>query len=138
MENVWDYPRPPAVEPCRVRVRVEHGGTVIADSTRAVRVLETSHPPSIYVPPEDIDMDLLAPNSHTTVCEYKGRASYFDVAGAARAAWAYPHPEPAYAELRDFVSFYPDRVDVCRLGDEVVQPEGGGFYGGWVTGDIAR
>ena len=82
MENVWDYPRPPALEPCARRVRVEAGGELVADSRQALRVLETSHPPTIYVPPEDVRMDLLAPSGgRGSLCEWKGRAVYYDVLG---------------------------------------------------------
>ena len=141
MENVWDYPRPPALEPCRRRVRVRLGGVTIADSTRALRVLETTHPPGIYVPPQDIITGALTPSgTRPTLCEFKGSAVYFDVHGGdavvAAAAWAYPDPVAAYAALRDHVSFYPGRMDECLLDDEVVQAQEGGFYGGWITADL--
>lgn len=110
---------------------------MIADSTQALRILETSHPPAIYVPPEDVRMDLLVPvPGRRTYCEWKGHATYFDVGDAEAAAWAYADPVPAYVALRDHVSFYPGRVDACFLDDERVQPQEGGFYGGWVTADI--
>jgi uncharacterized protein (DUF427 family) len=140
MERVWEYPRPPAVVPCERRVRVEFGGVVVADSREALRVLETSHPPAIYVPPRDVRMDLLRPIRRSTVCEYKGRAAYFDVAAGDRvaraAAWAYPAPAAGYEALRDHVSFYPGRMDACLLDDERVQPQAGDFYGGWVTAEL--
>ena len=141
MENVWEYPRPPRLEPCARRVRVELGGVTIADSTRALRVLETSHPPAIYVPPGDIASGALqASAQRATYCEWKGIAHYFDVVAADRtaaaAAWAYADPVPAFAALRDHVSFYPGRVDACYLDDELVVAQEGGFYGGWVTNDI--
>ena len=142
MENVWEYPRPPALEPCIRRVRVRLGGVIIADSTRALRVLETTHPPGIYVPPQDIVAGALTRSTaRSTLCEFKGSAVYFDVHGGdatvAAAAWAYPAPVAAYAELRDHVSFYPGRMEECLLDDEVVQAQEGGFYGGWITADIA-
>ena len=142
MENVWEYPRPPALEPCHRRVRVRLGGVTIADSTRALRVLETTHPPGLYVPPQDIVGGSLTPSTaRPTLCEFKGLAVYFDVHGGdaavAAAAWAYPDPVGAYAALRDHVSFYPGRMDECLLDDEVVRPQEGGFYGGWITADIA-
>jgi len=141
VENVWDYPRPPALVPCARRVRVELGGELIADSVRALRVLETSHPPTIYVPPEDIADGVLEPVAQRTFCEYKGRAVYFDVlAGGHRAraaAWSYPDPAAALAALRGHVAFYPARVDRCRLDDEEVRAQDGDFYGGWITADIA-
>lgn len=136
MEHVRDYPRPPAVEPCDARVVVEHGGEIVADTTRALRVLETTHPPGIYVPREDVRLDLLRRTSRTTVCEFKGRATYFDVLDSADAAWSYEDPVPRYAALRGHVSFYPGRV-ACRLGDEQVEPEASSFYGGWITSAIA-
>ena len=141
MESVWDYPRPPRLEPCARRVRVELGGVVVADSTSAMRVLETSHPPAIYVPPRDVLEGSLRPSAqHRTFCEWKGDARYFDVTAGGRtaeaAAWAYPDPAPAFAALRDHVSFYPGRMDACYLDDERVRSQAGGFYGGWITADI--
>lgn len=141
MESVWDYPRPPAVEPSTRRARVVHEDLVVADSTRALRVLETSQPPAIYLPPEDVRMDLLEPIGRRTLCEWKGQAHYWSLAvpGAATveaAAWSYPSPAGAYSALRDLVAFYPQLVDGCFLDDERVHPNEGGFYGGWVTADI--
>jgi uncharacterized protein (DUF427 family) len=146
MESVWDYPRPPAVEPCTRRVRIELDGEVIADSTRALRVLETSHPPAIYVPEADIRPGVLVPVGRTTVCEFKGRARYFDVGSRPAAAWTYPDPDPRYAALAGHVSFYPGRPSeavtsearqiACWLGDERVQAQPGDFYGGWITADV--
>ena len=140
-ESVWDYPRPPRIEPCRRRVRIEHGGEVIADSQRALRVLETASPPTVYVPRDDIRMDLLAKvdGAHTH-CEWKGRASYFDVEAAGRraasAAFHYPEPRPDFAALRDHVAFYAGRVDAAYLDEERVRPQGGAFYAGWITDEI--
>jgi len=140
LESVWDYPRPPRVEPVGRTVRVEVGGEVIAHSDRAVRVLETSSPPAIYLPPEDVREGALRPVSGHSVCEWKGTASYFDAAGggevAERAAWGYPAPNPRYTELRDWVSFFPARVGAAYLDDERVTPQAGAFYGGWVTAEI--
>ena len=141
MENVWEYPRPPALEPCVRRVRVRLGGVTIVDSTSALRVLETTHPPGIYVPPQDIAPGALTSSTaRSTLCEFKGSAVYFDVHGGdavvGAAAWSYPDPTAAYAALRDHVSFYPGRMDECLLDDEVVQAQEGGFYGGWITADI--
>jgi uncharacterized protein (DUF427 family) len=121
---------------------VEFGGAVIADSRAALRVLETSHPPGLYLPPGDVDAGLLREvQGHATLCEFKGIATYLDiVAGDGRtaplAAWTYRNPAPAYAMLRDHVSFYPGRVDACWLDDERVAAQEGDFYGGWVTADI--
>jgi uncharacterized protein (DUF427 family) len=138
VESVWDYPRPPRVEPCRRRARVELGGLTVADSLRALRVLETSQAPGIYFPPDDVCG--LEPSSRTSFCEWKGRAVYFDVVAGARraaaAAWSYPEPVGRYAELRGYVAFYPQAVDACYLGDERVEPNAGDFYGGWITRDV--
>lgn len=141
MEDVWQYPRPPAVVPCERRVVVTCGGEVVADSTRALRVLETSHPPAIYVPPEDVRGELLAPSQvRSTWCEFKGAASYLDAVVDSRrfraVAWRYRSPSPGYEGLRDYVSFYPGRVDEAWLGDEPVRAQQGDFYGGWITSEI--
>jgi uncharacterized protein (DUF427 family) len=141
MENVWDYPRPPRIEPCTRRVRVQLGGALIADSTRALRVLETSHPPGIYIPRQDVRAEALSPaGARRTFCEWKGMADYFDVAAGGRtepaAAWTYAEPVPAFAALAGHISFYPGRMDACLLDDERVAAQEGGFYGGWITADI--
>lgn len=140
-ESVWDYPRPPALVPCSRRVRVDHGGVQIADSTRALRVLETASPPTIYIPAADIRTDLLGPSGgRGTVCEWKGPATYFDVgeegAAAEQAAWTYESPRESYGELLGHFAFYAGRVDRCRLDDETIKPQAGTFYGGWVTAEI--
>ena len=141
MERVWDYPRPPALVPCRRPVRVELGGEVLAASARALRVLETSHPPTVYLPPADIRMDLLArSDAGGTWCVFKGRAHYLDaVVGERRVAavgWSYADPTPAYEALRDHVAFYPGRVDAVWMGEERVRSQEGDFYGGWITDDL--
>jgi uncharacterized protein (DUF427 family) len=139
-ESVWDYPRPPALVPCRRRVRVELGGVTVAESTAALRILETSHPPVIYVPPADVASGCIRPAAGRSFCEWKGIATYFDVIGGerreARAAWAYPAPVAAFAGLRDYVAFYPGRMDACWLDDERVQSQPGDFYGGWISADL--
>lgn len=139
-ESAWDYPRPPRLEPEPRRVRVVVGGKTIADSTRALRVLETSSPPTIYVPFEDVATEHLEPAGGETVCEWKGRASYHSVRVgdrlAERAGWTYPEPDPRYPELKNHIAFYAGRVDECYLGDERVQPQEGDFYGGWITAEI--
>jgi uncharacterized protein (DUF427 family) len=141
-ESVWDYPCPPRAEPSGRRIRVVLAGAVIADTTRARRVLETSHPPVYYVPREDVTPDALEPaRGPGSFCEWKGEATYFDVIGgrgrrAERAAWAYPDPTPAFETIRDAVAFYPGLMDECTLDGEVVEPQKGGFYGGWITSDL--
>lgn len=140
-ESVWDYPRPPRLERTHKRVEVEYGGIKIADTMRAFRVLETSHPPVYYVPPEDIRREHLRPADGASLCEWKGRAAYYDVVvdgerPAQRAAWYYPDPVPAYRQIKDYVAFYPSRMDACRIDGEEVLAQDGDFYGGWITADI--
>jgi uncharacterized protein (DUF427 family) len=139
-ESVWDYPRPPRVERSSRRVRVIVDDVVVADSVRAVRVLETSHPPGWYIPPEDVRLDLLETSGGTSVCEFKGRATYRDLRLGERrirdVAWVYERPAPGFEAIRDHLAFYPGRVDACFVDDERVTPQEGGFYGGWITGDV--
>lgn len=140
VESVLDYPRPPAVERSDRHIRVVVEGVTIADTRRAVRVLETSHPPVWYIPAEDIRMDLLQPTSRQTACEFKGEASYFriDAGGRGRkdAAWTYPHPASGYEVLTDHLAFYPGRVDEAWVDGERVMPQAGDFYGGWITSEV--
>jgi len=139
-ESVWDYPRPPRVEPSSRRVRVVVGDVTIADSTRAVRVLETSHPPVWYIPPEDVRMDLLDNSQTSTFCEYKGTASYWTLQSGDctidDVAWSYEQPIPAFEMLRGYLAFYPGRVDACYIDAERVTPQPGDYYGGWITSEI--
>ncbi len=135
---MWDYPRPPIVVPSRERVVVEVGSEIVADSRRSLRVLETSHPPVYYIPGEAIAPGLLRPVSGTTWCEFKGSASYFDVARPngrviPRAAWHYPRPTAGYEALVDHFAFYPALMDRCTLDDEMVVAQPGDYYGGWIT-----
>ncbi len=140
-ESVWDYPRPPRMERCPKTVRIECGGEVIAQSNRAFRMLETSHPPVYYLPQEDIKMHLLfrQPGKHS-FCEWKGRADYWNLKVGNKlipeAAWSYPSPTDAYAPLQDFLAFYPSKMDACFVDGERVQPQEGDFYGGWITSNI--
>lgn len=141
MENVWDYPRPPRVEASDRQVEIFLGGERIACSDDALRVLETSHPPVIYVPEGDFVSGALSPSTAgQTFCEFKGIASYFDVTGGAvtekAAAWHYPDPVKAYEALRGYVAVYPGKMDRCVLGAEEVRAQEGDFYGGWITSDI--
>lgn len=137
-ESVWDYPRPPRLEQDSRRIVVRSGDLVLADTTRSIRVLETSHPPVFYLPQAEVGMSLLRANPHTTFCEFKGRAVYWDVvAGEAisRAAWSYPAPSPGFEEIKDWIAFYPSKVE-CTIDGEAVKPQAGGFYGGWITTEI--
>lgn len=139
-ESVWDYPRPPAIEPVAERIRVEFAGRTIADSTRAVRVIETSLAPSYYLPPEDVHTELLLRSTSVSFCEWKGRATYWTVRAGERsaknAAWSYEQPAHAFERIKGWLSFYPSRVDACWVGDERVQAQQGDFYGGWVTSNL--
>ena len=136
-ESVWDYPRPPALDESDELVDIRFGGVLVASSRSTVRVLETSHPPTYYLPIEDVADGVLVPVDGSSVCEWKGRAAYFDVVAgdrrAARAAWRYPEPVAAYARLREMVAVMPGEMDACTVNGEVVRPQEGGFYGGWVT-----
>jgi uncharacterized protein (DUF427 family) len=139
--SVWSYPRPPRVEPEPRRLRVRFGGRVIADTTRAVRVLETSHPPNYYVPIDDVAPGVLDRGARTSWCEFKGQAHYFAVRSgdrvAADAAWGYDTPSPGYEALADTVAFYAGPMDECLVDEEVAVAQPGGFYGGWITDDVA-
>jgi len=139
-ESVWDYPRPPRLEDSSRRIRVVFNGVTIADTRRAKRVLETSHPPAYYIPPEDIRMDYFTPTSRSTYCEFKGAARYYTIAvgdrTAENAAWSYPQPSPGYENLRDYIALYPGRMDACYVDEEQVQAQPDDFYGGWITSDI--
>ena len=139
-ESVWDYPRPPALRRCEKRVRILLRGEVLADTTAALCVLETSHPPTYYLPPADIDLRYLHAVSASSFCEWKGMASYYDIvckgATCPRAAWTYHHPESGYLALKDHVAFYAHVMDACFVGEDKVSPQPGNFYGGWVTSDV--
>jgi uncharacterized protein (DUF427 family) len=139
-ESVWNYPRPPRVEPVRLRVRVEFGGLVLADSRHALRVCETSSPPVYYIPPSDVATDHLEPSTRTSFCEWKGVASYWSVRVGGRlakdAGWSYLEPDRGYEAIRDFLAFYPRRMDACWVGEHRVTPQPGLYYGGWVTPEL--
>ena len=139
-ESVWDYPRPPRVEETARHVQVVFNGEVIADTRRAKRVLETSHPPVYYIPPEDVRMECLTQAGHRTWCEWKGQAGYYNLAMAGRkvdsAAWFYPNPTPGYEAIQGHVAFYPAKMDACYVDGERVQAQPGDFYGGWITSEI--
>ncbi len=137
-ESVWDYPRPPRLEPTPRRLRIVHGGAVLAETCRALRILETSHPPVYYLPQADIAMDRLKPSSwRGSFCEWKGAAAYWSLPDIADVAWSYPKPTAAYFALKDHLAFYASRVDECTVDGERVQPQPGAFYGGWITSHVA-
>ncbi len=139
-ESVWDYPRPPQLEPTARHVRIEFNGETIADSRRAYRVLETSHPPVYYLPPEDVRAEFLSPTPRRTVCEWKGTAVYSTVTVGDRlapdAAWSYQNPSPAFTPIAGYFAFYPSKMDACFVDGVRVDAQPGDFYGGWITPDV--
>ena len=136
-ESVWDYPRPPRLEPTSQQIRVLVADLVLADSRRCWRVLETSHPPVYYIPPADIALAYLHKTAQQSWCEWKGNAGYYTVIVGERqivnAGWFYPNPTLAFAPIRDHVAFYASKLDACYVDDELVQAQAGDFYGGWIT-----
>ncbi|MEM6632405.1 MAG: DUF427 domain-containing protein [Bacteroidota bacterium] len=140
-ESVWDYPRPPRLEKFRGHISIQHQGITLVSSNKTYRVLETSHPPVYYIPPEDIQMQYLQSNAQrNTFCEWKGMASYYDWVHEkkrqARVAWFYPTPSNSFEEIRDYLAFYPSKMEACYVNDELVQAQEGDFYGGWITSNI--
>jgi uncharacterized protein (DUF427 family) len=140
-ESVWDYHRPPIVVPGSERVVIALDGEIVVDTRRSLRVLETSHPPVYYIPGEAITPGFLTAVAGTTWCEYKGSASYFDVACpngqvVPRAAWHFPQPTAGYEALVGHVAFYPGRMDRCTVDEETVVAQPGDFYGGWITSRV--
>lgn len=140
-ESVWAYPRPAVAERTDARIRIEHLGEVVADTRAAVRTLETSHPPSYYIPLADIAPGALRRAAGGSFCEWKGVAAYWDVLVGdvvpPRVGWSYADPTPAFALLRDHVAFYAEPFSRCSVDDETVTPQPGGFYGGWITSRVA-
>ncbi|MCC5950520.1 MAG: DUF427 domain-containing protein [Acidimicrobiia bacterium] len=139
-ESVWDYPRPPRLEPTDRHIVVRQGDTVLADTRRALRVLETSQPPAYYLPPADVRCDLLVPSPSTTFCEWKGIATYWslpdDLGGVDDVAWAYLDPVPSFEQIRGYLAFYAQRLDACFVDGEQVEANPGSFYGGWITSHV--
>ncbi len=139
--SVWSFPRPAIAEPCAARVTIEHRGQFVADTVASVRTLETSHPPSYYIPPSDIAPGLLRRAAGGSFCEWKGHAIYWDVVMGdlvlPRIGWSYPDPSRAFAALRDHVAFYAGPFDRCSVDGQTVVPQAGGFYGGWITPELS-
>jgi len=135
-ESVWDYPRPPAVQADSRLIEVRVGDVLVASTNHAVRVLETSHPPSFYVPPESISADALVAAAGSSHCEWKGQAEYVAVVGTDTAiGWRYLNPYPQFESYAGYVSFYPHAAQ-CFVDGEQARPQAGGFYGGWITDDV--
>jgi uncharacterized protein (DUF427 family) len=136
-ESVWDYPRPPIAELSTRHIRIIHKGVVLVDSRNAWRTLETSHPPTYYIPQADIAMAHLEPNRGGSICEWKGEAQYWDVmiAGSRMvgAGWSYPSPSASFEGIRDHIAFYAAPFERVEIDGETVTPQPGGFYGGWIT-----
>ena len=141
MERVRDYPRPPRLDACQDQIRVEVLGEVLVETQRSLRVLETFHPPTYYLPPEAMNQGLLVPApGRPSFCEWKGVASYYDVVAGEqrlnRAVWTYNHPSERFRELAGWFALYPGQMDGCWINGERVIPQQGGFYGGWITSQV--
>ncbi len=140
-ESVWDYPRPPRLEREPLPLSILFAGDTIAETREGFRVLETSHPPTYYLPADAFAPGVLVPAAGASLCEWKGRARWFDVVRggvrAPRAAWSYPDPTPAFRAIAGHVAVYAGPMDACFVGDEKVTPQPGGFYGGWITARLA-
>lgn len=139
-ESVWDYPRPPKLEPTNKHLKIVFNGKIVAETNRAFRVLETSHPPVYYFPPEDVRTEFLSKASGSSFCEWKGRAGYYDLqigeARVADAAWFYADPTDEFARIKNHIAFYPSKMDACYVNDELARSQSSDFYGGWITGEI--
>ena len=141
MERVRDYPRPPRLEASQDQIRVEALGKILVETQRSLRVLETFHPPTYYLPPEAMNQGLLVPApGRPSFCEWKGVASYYDVVAGEqrinRAVWTYNHPSERFRELAGWFALYPGQMDGCWVNGERVIPQQGGFYGGWITSQV--
>ena len=139
-ESVWDYPRPPKLELTNKYLKIVFNGEIIAETNRAYRVLETSHPPVYYIPPEDVRMKFLTEVGGSSFCEWKGAAGYYDLTVSDKivknAAWFYANPTEKFTPIANYLAFYPSKMDECYVNDELVQSQEGDFYGGWITSEI--
>jgi uncharacterized protein (DUF427 family) len=139
-ESVWDYPRPPRLEATSKEIRIVFNGETIVETRCALRVLETSHPPVYYIPPDDIRPGILTRTTRRSYCEWKGEASYYTLKVGDRTisdgAWSYHEPVAEFRALTDYIAFYPGQMDGCFVEGERVTPQPGGFYGGWITRDV--
>lgn len=140
-ESVWSFPRPAIAEPSLARIVIRHSGLTIADTCSSIRTLETSHPPSYYIPLSDIAAEHLQRAEGGSFCEWKGTAVYWHVVVGdqvlSRVGWSYPDPTSSFESLRDHVAFYAAPFDQCTVDGEIVVPQAGLFYGGWVTSRMA-
>jgi len=139
-ESVWDYPRPPRVEDTEKHIEVFFNDILIADTTDAKRVLETSSPPVYYIPTQDIEMKYCIKTDKHSLCEWKGVASYYTIKvhdkTALNAAWYYPDPTPSFKSIKNYIAIYPQKMDACFVDGKIAQSQAGEFYGGWITSDI--
>jgi uncharacterized protein (DUF427 family) len=139
-ESVWDYPRPAILEDTSKHLKVICNGIVLAETNRGKRVLETSHPPTYYFPPEDIKLEYLLETPKKGLCEWKGRYQYYDVRIGDKyinyGAWRYFVPTPDFVSIQEYYGFLASLMDACYVNDELVTPQPGDFYGGWITADI--
>lgn len=138
-ESVWDYPRPPVYQPDKRRVLVKVQGRILADTTSAIRILETASPPSFYIPERDIRTEWLVPAAGQSRCEWKGKAQYLTFDDGAhiikQIGWSYPEVNKAFDAIKGYISFYPSKAS-CFVDGEAVKAQPGGFYGGWITSEI--
>ena len=139
-ESVWDYPRPPRLERTSKHLKIIFNGEIIAETNRAFRVLETSHPPVYYFPPEDVRMEFVSRTDGSSFCEWKGRAGYYDLQVGDKtvknAGWFYQNPMQQFKQIENYIAFYPSKMDKCFVDEELVETQEGDFYGGWITKDI--
>ena len=139
-ESVWDYPRPAKLEDTDKHIKIIFKNVVIAETRKAKRVLETSHPPNYYIPSNDVALDYLRPTSRQTMCEWKGICRHYGVEVADQkidyVAWRYCDPTPDFTDIQDYYSFYARPMDACYVDGELVTPQAGSLYGGWITRDV--
>ena len=139
-ENVWDYPRPPICQPHIGTIKIFVNDKILTITKYAIRVIETSHPPTYYIPTMDIDLNLLKKNKHTSFCEWKGFANYFDLVidkvTISNAAWSYSNPDKKFLPIKNYISFYSSKMQRCLVNDELVKKQEGEFYGGWITRNL--
>ncbi len=140
MESVWDYPRPPLLENTSALLQVYVNDQLLAETRRGYRVLETSHPPVYYFPPEDIKMEMLVKSDHSTYCEWKGKGRYYHFQNGeqqiSNLAWFYDKPFEKFNAIKNYLAFYAGKADQCLVDGEVVIAQPGQFYGGWITSNI--